>query len=374
MKLPTSIELKKKSRLLAIEYGSDRYELPFEFLRVFSPSAEVQGHTPDQAKLQVGKRDVDVLEILPIGSYALQIKFSDGHDSGIYSYDYLEELGKNKDSLWQAYLEDLKSRLRRSARAITDMNEQNQKENRAEKLTDFGFSKVKEADKEKQVKAVFDQVAPKYDLMNDVLSFGMHRLWKQYAIDRAEIQPGMKVLDIAGGTGDMSLLVQKKLSGTGEVWLSDINHEMLKIGDERLKNAGYHPYVLTCDAEYLPFPDGYFDVLIVSFGLRNMTHKDRALREMQRVLKPGGRLMVLEFSKPVALMRPFYDFYSFKVMPFLSAKIAGHSENYRYLAESIRMHPDQKTLAKIMREAGFERVEWKNLTFGITALHIGYKN
>ena len=230
------------------------------------------------------------------------------------------------------------------------MNEQNQKENRAEKLTDFGFSKVKEADKEKQVKAVFDQVAPKYDLMNDVLSFGMHRLWKQYAIDRAEIQPGMKVLDIAGGTGDMSLLVQKKLSGTGEVWLSDINHEML------------------------PFPDGYFDVLIVSFGLRNMTHKDRALREMQRVLKPGGRLMVLEFSKPVALMRPFYDFYSFKVMPFLSAKIAGHSENYRYLAESIRMHPDQKTLAKIMREAGFERVEWKNLTFGITALHIGYKN
>lgn len=254
------------------------------------------------------------------------------------------------------------------------MNEQNQKENRAEKLTDFGFSKVKEADKEKQVKAVFDQVAPKYDLMNDVLSFGMHRLWKQYAIDRAEIQPGMKVLDIAGGTGDMSLLVQKKLSGTGEVWLSDINHEMLKIGDERLKNAGYHPYVLTCDAEYLPFPDGYFDVLIVSFGLRNMTHKDRALREMQRVLKPGGRLMVLEFSKPVALMRPFYDFYSFKVMPFLSVKIAGHSENYRYLAESIRMHPDQKTLAKIMREAGFERVEWKNLTFGITALHIGYKN
>ena len=234
------------------------------------------------------------------------------------------------------------------------MNEQNQKENQAEKLTDFGFSKVKETDKEKQVKAVFDQVAPKYDLMNDVLSFGMHRLWKQYAIDRAEIRSGMKVLDIAGGTGDMSLLVQKKLSGTGEVWLSDINHEMLKIGDERLKNAGYHPYVLTCDAEYLPFPDGYFDVLIVSFGLRNMTHKDRALKEMQRVLKPGGRLMVLEFSKPNALMRPFYDFYSFKVMPFLSAKIAGHSENYRYLAESIRMHPDQKTLAKIMREAGIE--------------------
>ena len=184
-------------------------------------------------------------------------------------------------------------------------------------MTDFGFSKVKEADKEKQVKAVFDQVAPKYDLMNDVLSFGMHRLWKQYAIDRAEIKSGMKVLDIAGGTGDMSLLVQKKLSGTAEVWLSDINHEMLKIGDERLKNAGYHPYVLTCDAEYLPFPDGYFDVLIVSFGLRNMTHKDRALKEMQRVLKPGGRLMVLEFSKPNAIMRPFYDFYSFKVMPFL---------------------------------------------------------
>ena len=175
--------------------------------------------------------------------------------------------------------------------------------------------------------------------------------------------------------------IQKTFSGVkwfveGDIkgFFDNINHEILKIGDERLKNAGYHPYVLTCDAEYLPFPDGYFDVLIVSFGLRNMTHKDRALKEMQRVLKPGGRLMVLEFSKPNALMRPFYDFYSFKVMPFLSAKIAGHSENYRYLAESIRMHPDQKTLAKIMREAGFDKVEWKNLTFGITALHIGYKN
>ena len=172
----------------------------------------------------------------------------------------------------------------------------------------------------------------------------------------------------------MSLLVQKKLSGTGEVWLSDINHEMLKIGDERLKNAGYHPYVLTCDAEYLPFPDGYFDVLIVSFGLRNMTHKDRALKEMQRVLKPGGRLMVLEFSKPNALMRPFYDFYSFKVMPFLSAKIAGHSEKFIVTSQSLfGCTPIKKSLAKIMREAGFDKVEWKNLTFGITALHIGYK-
>ena len=165
------------------------------------------------------------------------------------------------------------------------MNEQNQKENRAEKLTDFGFSKVKEADKEKQVKAVFDQVAPKYDLMNDVLSFGMHRLWKQYAIDRAEIQPGMKVLDIAGGTGDMSLLVQKKLSGTGEVWLSDINHEMLKIGDERLKNAGYHPYVLTCDAEYLPFPDGYFDVLSGSTLSGERTDKGEVIAWAFRLLE-----------------------------------------------------------------------------------------
>lgn len=242
------------------------------------------------------------------------------------------------------------------------------------KMTDFGFHQVPEDEKEKQVKEVFDQVAPKYDLMNDVLSFGMHRIWKHKTIEAAGILPGMKVLDIAGGTGDMSLLVQKKFAGNGEGWLTDINHEMLNIGNRRLSEAGFRPYVITCDAEHLPFPEDYFDVIVLSYGLRNMTHKDAALKEMSRVLKKGGRLMVLEFSKPDAWLKPFYDFYSFKVMPFLASKIAGHSENYRYLAESIRMHPDQKTLAKIMRNSGFDRVEWKNFTFGITALHIGYKN
>lgn len=241
-------------------------------------------------------------------------------------------------------------------------------------MTDFGFHRVPEDEKEKQVKEVFDQVAPKYDLMNDVLSLGMHRDWKHKAINASGILPGMKVLDIAGGTGDMSLLVQKEFHGRGEGWLTDINHEMLKIGNQRLSEAGYHPLVITCDAEHLPFSEDYFDVIIVSFGLRNMTHKDAALKEMHRVLKKGGRLLVLEFSKPDAWLRPFYDLYSFKVMPFLASKIAGHSENYRYLAESIRMHPDQKTLAKIMSNSGFERVEWRNFTFGITALHIGYKN
>lgn len=259
------------------------------------------------------------------------------------------------------------------------MNRENQKiSSEADKMTDFGFSKVKEEEKEKQVKVVFDQVAPKYDLMNDILSFGMHRFWKHHTIGAAGLNPGMKILDIAGGTGDISLLANEKIKGKGEIWLTDINHEMLKIGARRLASAESgektRHYVANCDAEHLPFHDEYFDVVLVSYGLRNMTHKDKALREMQRVLKKGGRLMVLEFSKPSLWLRPFYDFYSFKIMPFLAAKLAGHSENYRYLAESIRMHPDQKTLAKIMRDAGFGQVKWENLTFGITALHIGYKN
>lgn len=251
---------------------------------------------------------------------------------------------------------------------IIDMSDkQNQKE------TDFGFQRVAEDDKARQVREVFDSVAPKYDLMNDVLSFGMHRLWKCYAIHKADIDRGMKVLDLASGTADLSLKFAKLVGKDGEVWPTDINRSMLSLGAQRLRQAGFDMPVVQCDCEELPFPDNTFDVVIVSFGLRNMTHKDRALAEMQRVCKPGGKVMVLEFSKVYRFFAPFYDFYSFHLMPWLGGKISGDSESYRYLPESIRMHPSQPVLAGMMREAGLESVDWHNLTFGVCALHIGRK-
>lgn len=248
------------------------------------------------------------------------------------------------------------------------------RESNKEKLTDFGFEKIAESRKQAQVKEVFDKVAPKYDLMNDVLSLGLHRLWKRDAVKKAGIVPGMKVLDIAGGTGDISLLVAPLLGEKGALWLTDINHEMLKIGNKRLQSHGFKPKVCYCDAENLPFAEGLFDVVVVAFGLRNMTHKDKALSEMYRVLKRGGKVLVLEFSKIYKGLSPLYDFYSFKVMPFIASKFTGRSENYRYLVESIRVHPDQQTLAKMMSSVGFEDVSWTNYSFGITALHLGYKN
>lgn len=241
------------------------------------------------------------------------------------------------------------------------------------KLTDFGFEKVPEEQKELQVKKVFDDVAPKYDLMNDILSFGLHRLWKEKAVEEAAIKPGMNVLDIAGGTADMSLRMAPFLKGEGQLWLTDINENMLAIGKQRMDESGYKANIAVCDAENLPFEDNYFDVVMVSFGLRNMTHKDVALKEMYRVCKKGGKVLVLEFSKTKPWFTPFYDLYSFKVMPLLASRITGHAENYRYLAESIRMHPNQETLAKIMRDVGFDSVTWKNFFYGITALHIGKK-
>lgn len=241
-----------------------------------------------------------------------------------------------------------------------------------EHLTDFGYQTIPEEEKESHVKEVFDEVAPKYDIMNDVLSFGMHRLWKKYTVDKAAVKPGMNVLDIAGGTGDLLIAMADKI-GDGKLWLTDINLSMLRIGKKRMKQHHFDAYYTTCDAEALPFPDDYFDVITVAFGLRNMTHKDRALKEMLRVCKPGGKVMVLEFSKPDKWLAPFYDFYSFKLMPWIAAKITGKAENYRYLVESIRMHPDQHTLATIMQDVGMKNVSWTNLTFGITALHIGYK-
>lgn len=252
--------------------------------------------------------------------------------------------------------------------ATIDMQQDNRKHE-----TDFGFKRVAEEDKARQVREVFDSVAPKYDLMNDVLSFGMHRLWKKYAIYKADVARGMKVLDLAAGTADLSLQFAKKVGRDGEVWPTDINCSMLSIGARRMREAGFNMPVVQCDCENLPFADDTFHVVMVSFGLRNMTHKDRALSEMCRVCRPGGKVMVLEFSKINRLLAPFYDFYSFHLMPWLGGKISGDSESYRYLPESIRMHPSQPVLAEMMRNSGLTDVHWHNLTFGVCALHVGQK-
>lgn len=240
--------------------------------------------------------------------------------------------------------------------------------------THFGYKTVDEEQKASLVADVFHSVASNYDIMNDVMSLGMHRIWKQFTFFTAELKPGNKVLDIAGGTGDMTKGFKKIVGYSGEVWHTDINSSMLRAGRDRLLNEGILTPQCLCDAEKLPFPDNYFDGVCVSFGLRNMTHKDIALREMFRVLKPGGVLMVLEFSKIHKPLAKLYDLYSFKFLPFMGKLIAKDEESYQYLAESIRMHPDQETLQQMMYEAGFAKVKYHNLTLGITALHKGYKS
>lgn len=239
--------------------------------------------------------------------------------------------------------------------------------------THFGFKTVEEDKKANLVADVFHSVAGNYDIMNDVMSMGMHRVWKQFTFFTAELKSGDKVLDIAGGTGDMTRGFKKIVGENGEVWHTDINSSMLKVGRDRLLNEGILTPQCLCDAEKLPFPDNYFNGVCVSFGLRNMTHKDLALSEMYRVLKPGGILMVLEFSKVYKPLSKLYDLYSFKFLPLMGKLIAKDAESYQYLAESIRMHPDQETLQQMMYGAGFAKVKYHNLTLGITALHKGYK-
>lgn len=254
------------------------------------------------------------------------------------------------------------------------MSEANNKKSvQDEKQVDFGYRAVPESEKEEDVKEVFESVAKRYDLMNDVLSFGLHRSWKRICVSLSGAAPGQKVLDIASGTCDMAIRFGEVVGQSGEVWATDINHEMIKEGVKRLREVGCRAHVAICDCEALPFEDNYFDIAVVSFGLRNMTHKDRALKEMLRVIRPGGRVVVLEFSRCWKIFKPFYDLYSFKIMPWLGQKIAGDAESYRYLAESIRMHPDQDTLKKIMLDVGIDRVAYKNMTFGVCALHIGLK-
>ncbi len=239
--------------------------------------------------------------------------------------------------------------------------------------THFGYQTVEEDEKVQKVAEVFHSVAPKYDVMNDLMSAGLHRIWKAFTIAKAAVRPGFKVLDIAGGTGDLAIAFAKQAGPSGQVWLTDINESMLRVGRDRLLNQGLLIPAALCDAEKLPFPDNYFDRVSVAFGLRNMTHKDQALAEMQRVLKPGGKLLVLEFSKVAAPLQKPYDLYSFSVLPWLGQQIAGDADSYRYLAESIRMHPDQETLKTMLQEAGLERVEYFNLTAGVAALHTSVK-
>ena len=239
--------------------------------------------------------------------------------------------------------------------------------------THFGFQTVDEKDKASRVRGVFDSVASKYDVMNDLMSMGLHRLWKTYTIAASGVREGHKVLDIAGGTGDLALAFSKKVGTTGQVVHTDINEAMLRTGRDRLLDAGVILPTVVCDAEKLPFPDGHFDVVSVAFGLRNMTHKDAALREMARVLKPGGKLLVLEFSQVAGPLRKAYDLYSFKVLPRLGSLVAGDAESYRYLAESIRMHPNQQELKALMKSNGFGHVDFHNMTAGVVALHVGLK-
>ncbi|MEG0052635.1 MAG: bifunctional demethylmenaquinone methyltransferase/2-methoxy-6-polyprenyl-1,4-benzoquinol methylase UbiE [Comamonas sp.] len=239
--------------------------------------------------------------------------------------------------------------------------------------THFGFQTVDESEKASRVRGVFDSVASKYDIMNDLMSGGLHRAWKAYTVMVANLQEGDQVLDIAGGTGDLSLAFSKKVGNSGRVVHTDINEAMLRVGRNRLVDKGVILPTLVCDAEKLPFPDAHFDLVSVAFGLRNMTHKDAALKEMNRVLKPGGKLLVLEFSKVAKPLEKPYDLYSFKVLPFLGKLVAGDDSSYRYLAESIRMHPGQEDLKTLMQGAGFGHVDYHNMTGGIVALHVGIK-
>lgn len=249
-------------------------------------------------------------------------------------------------------------------------------EKQTQETTHFGFRTVAKDEKAEMVAEVFHSVAAKYDLMNDLMSFGIHRIWKRFTIDSSGVRRGQRVLDLAGGTGDLTAKFSRLVGEQGEVVLADINDSMLKMGREKLRNLGIVGNVnyVQANAEALPFPDNYFDCITISFGLRNVTEKEKALRSMFRVLKPGGRLLVLEFSKPLlAPLSKAYDTYSFHILPRIGGWVAQDEESYRYLAESIRMHPDQETLKGMMADAGFENVTYHNMTGGIVALHRGFK-
>jgi len=243
----------------------------------------------------------------------------------------------------------------------------------SDKTTDFGYQQVPEDEKAKRVGGVFKSVAPSYDVMNDLMSLGLHRVWKRFTLGMSGVREGSRVLDVASGSGDLAAAFAKRVGASGEVWMTDINRAMLAVGRDKLIDQGVFAPLALCDAEKLPFPASSFDCVSVAFGLRNMTHKEAALAEMARVTKPGGRVLVLEFSRPWKPLSRAYDAYSFTILPALGKYVAKDEAAYRYLAESIRMHPDQETLKSMMEKAGLESVEYFNLAGGIVALHRGYK-
>jgi demethylmenaquinone methyltransferase/2-methoxy-6-polyprenyl-1,4-benzoquinol methylase len=243
----------------------------------------------------------------------------------------------------------------------------------SEKTTDFGYQQVPEDEKAKRVGGVFKSVAPSYDVMNDLMSLGLHRVWKRFTLEMSGVREGSRVLDVASGSGDLAAAFAKRVGASGEVWMTDINAAMLAVGRDKLIDQGVFAPLALCDAEKLPFPPDSFDCVSVAFGLRNMTHKEAALAEMARVTKPGGRVLVLEFSRPWKPLAGAYDAYSFTILPALGKYVAKDEAAYRYLAESIRMHPDQETLKSMMEKVGLESVEYFNLAGGIVALHRGYK-
>ena len=238
---------------------------------------------------------------------------------------------------------------------------------------DFGYERVAPEEKAPRVRSVFDRVADRYDVMNDLMSLGLHRLWKAAAVAIARPRPGERVLDIAAGSGDLAAAMARRVGPSGEVWITDVNRRMLERGRDRLLDAGTLAPAVQCDAEKLPFPAARFDCITIGFGLRNMTRKEAALAEAARVLKPGGRLVVLEFSRVWAPLAPAYDLYSFRVLPWLGRKVAGDAQAYRYLAESIRVHPDQQALKGMLESAGFSQVEFFNMAAGAVAVHRGYR-
>ena len=240
-----------------------------------------------------------------------------------------------------------------------------------EDRTQFGYEQVSPEEKSRRVRGVFDSVAGRYDVMNDVMSGGLLRLWKRFAVNVAAVRPGQRVLDLAGGTGDLARLFASRVGAAGVVVHTDINHAMLAAGRDKLVDGGLILPTVQCNAEALPFPDREFDVVSIAFGLRNVTRKDAALGEMRRVLRPGGAAVVLEFSRVAAPLAPAYDWYSFNVLPRLGQLIARDAASYRYLAESIRVHPDQEALKQMMEQAGFDRVEYHNLMAGVVAVHVG---
>jgi len=240
-----------------------------------------------------------------------------------------------------------------------------------EDKTQFGYENVSADEKTRRVRGVFDSVAGKYDVMNDLMSAGLHRLWKRFAVDLVPIRPGQRVLDLAGGTGDVARLYAAKVGASGVVVHTDINHAMLSEGRDKLIDRGLALPTVQCNAEALPFADRAFDIVSIAFGLRNVTRKEHALAEMRRVLRPGGAALILEFSRVAAPLAPAYDWYSFNILPRLGRLVANDEASYRYLAESIRVHPDQESLARLMEQAGFDRVEYHNLTAGVVAVHVG---